>query len=72
MEIFSFSINPDDVKVGRQEGEPFVRVSNPCPCGCSPKPFVSISDGKVGVTVRFETETELSNFKEQVNQIYRG
>lgn len=72
MEIFSFKIDPKTVKRGQQEGEPLVRVSNPCPCGCSSKPFVSISDGNVGVTVRFETEAELDNFKSQVNQLNRG
>lgn len=66
MEVFSFRIEPEDVRAGRVEGEPFVRVQNPCPCGCAPKTFVSVSDGKVGVTARFETEQELEKFKQSV------
>ena len=66
MDVFSFGIDPKDVREGRAEGEPFVRASNPCPCGCSPKTFVSLSDGKVGVTARFETDEELQQFKQSV------
>ena len=72
MKIFSFKIDPEAVKRGLQEGKPLVRVSNSCPCGCSPEPFISITDGNVGVTVRFETEAELDNFKTQVKQLNRG
>lgn len=69
MKIFSFKIDPKAVARGQQEGEPFTRVSPPCPCGCSPSPFVSISDGTVGVTVRFQSADELEKFKAQVNQL---
>lgn len=66
MEVFSFKIDPEDVKKGRVEVEPNVRASNPCPCGCAPKTFVLISDGKIGLTARFETEEELTRFKDAV------
>jgi hypothetical protein len=65
-DIFQFSVSPDDK---RQIQGKFLRVSNRCECGCSPYPFVTISDGKVGVTVRFRSNTELQEFKGQVRQL---
>lgn len=72
MEIFRFNIDPEAVTKGMQEGDPFIRVSNACPCGCAPYPFVSLSDGKVGVTAQFDTEAELDKFKQAINQLNRG
>jgi hypothetical protein len=66
MGVFSFKIDKELVEKGLQVGEPFVRVSNSCPCGCAPYAFVSLSDGMVGVTAQFTTEQELDKFKRQV------
>jgi hypothetical protein len=66
MEIFKWNVEPKAVKKGVQHGEPYVTASNPCPCGCSPKPFVLISNGKIGLTVCFETAEELESFKSKV------
>jgi len=52
--------------------EKTVKVANACPCGCSPNPFVYVFDGKVGVTVEFETEEELNEFKNQVLDLEMG
>lgn len=67
MEIFRFTIEKEAVGKGQQEGDKFLRVSNACPCGCAPQPFISISDGETGLTVRFESEEELQEFKAQVH-----
>lgn len=69
MKIKTFTISPEDVARGLQHGETFLKVSNACPCGCSPNPFVSISDGKIGITVGFETEGELKGFKALVEEL---
>ena len=66
MEILRWNVEPEAVARGQQHGEPMAKASNPCPCGCSPKPFVLISDGTIGLTVRFENEEELEGFKSQV------
>lgn len=49
-----------------------VKVANACPCGCSKYPFIYIFDGKVGMTVEFQTKKELDEFKEQVNDLEMG
>lgn len=66
MQIFQFQIEPEAVAKGRQDGQRFLKVENACPCGCAPKPFITISDGQVGLTVRFENEAEIEQFKAQV------
>jgi len=66
MEIIRWNVKPEAVAKGQQYGEPRVTASNPCPCGCSPKPFVYISDGEIGLTVKFEDKAELEDFKSQV------
>ena len=43
-----------------------LKAENKCPCGCSPHPFVLISDGKKGMTAEFRSEEELNKFKKQV------
>ena len=65
MEILRWNVESEAVAKGMQEGNPMIKASNPCPCGCSPKPFVLISDGAIGLTVRFETKEELETFKSQ-------
>lgn len=42
--------------------KPCYAVSPPCNCGCSPYPFVYIFDGKLGITVEFETVKEVKDF----------
>lgn len=66
MKIFKWDVQPELVAKGIQDGTPRVVAQNPCPCGCSPKPFVFICDGKIGLTVQFENEEELEEFKSQV------
>ena len=66
MEILKWQVEPELVAKGRQKGSPEVMASNPCPCGCSPKPFVLISNGTIGLTACFESEEELEAFKSQV------
>ena len=65
MQIFEFKIDPELVKEGVQVGGQLVRVQNACPCGCAPYPFVSLSDGHVGMTLQFENEAEIDEFKRQ-------
>lgn len=66
MEILKWNVEPELVAKGMQEGGQAIKASNPCPCGCSPKPFVYITNGEIGLTVRFENEEELEAFKSQV------
>ena len=69
MKLIRFAIVPAKVQAGRQYGEPFVRVCGACPCGCSPDPFVSLSDGEVGLTLHFETDLEIRQFKRAVRNL---
>lgn len=65
------------MKVNRTEGNPqklegeecFVRVSDPCPCGCSPKPFVLLADKTGGINLIFDTQGELLAFKGMVKSL---
>jgi hypothetical protein len=66
MEVLNWKVEPELVAKNMQTGEPCIKASSPCPCGCSPKPFVYISNGEIGLTVRFEDEEELKKFKQQV------
>ena len=66
MKVIAFNIDPELVEKGVQVGGQFVRVQNACLCGCAPYPFVSLSDGHVGLTLRFENEAEIDEFKHQV------
>ncbi len=66
MKINKWLVVPEDVKAGKQIGTPLLRVDNPCPCGCSPSPFVSLSDGETGMTVCFDSQQELEQFKQDV------
>jgi hypothetical protein len=66
MQILKWKVEPRLVAEGKQNGKPRIEASSPCPCGCSPKPFVFITDGKLGLTVRFETQEELHTFQGQV------
>ena len=47
---------------GVRNEEPLIRVSGTtgegCPCGCSPGFWVSVSDGKTGLLVHFDTKEE--------------
>ena len=65
MLIESFLIEDEKRQVQGQH----LTAENPCACGCSPNPFVLISNGKFGLNARFEFEDELKEFKEQVNQL---
>ena len=66
MKIYQFKIEPkNECQV---QGE-FLRVSSPCPCGCSPHPFILISDGRIGITCAFLNRKELSAFKKQVREL---
>ena len=65
MKIVSFLI--DDKK--RQIQGAIIKAENPCKCGCSTKPFVLISNGKYGLSAKFESKSELDKFKQQVNQL---
>ena len=69
MNIYSFEIERELVEKGMQEEGKFLRVSSPCLCGCSPLPFVSISDGRMGITVGFETQEELNTFKSEARKL---
>lgn len=69
MRVIRFHIEQRLVKKGQQVGGQFLEVSNACRCGCSPLPFVSLSDGKTGLTARFQEQAELERFKEQVRQL---
>ncbi len=66
MEIERFAIIPADVETGRQVGVPFLRVAGLCPCGCSPHPYLTLSDGQVGLTLRFKDDAEVRMFKRAV------
>ncbi len=66
MEIIRWKVEAGLVDKGMQDPAPRIKASSPCPCGCSPKPFVLITDGELGLTVRFDTEGELDTFKQQV------
>ena len=75
MEVFRFAIEKELVEKGMQDAGQFVRVSNACPCGCAPYPFVSLSDGETGLIARFKSEQELDQFKAQVRVLqmpYKG
>ena len=63
MKILKWEVEP---KQFENDGTPRVVAQNPCPCGCSPKPFAFICDGKIGLTVEFENQEELEGFKSQV------
>ena len=63
MKYKQWSVNPIDVQAGRQRGEPDLQCGNPCPCGCSPSPWVSINDGETGMTATFDSRQELEQFK---------
>ena len=65
MKIISFLI--EDKK--RQIQEPVIKAENPCACGCSPAPFILTSDGKSGISAKFESQKELNDFKKQVNKL---
>ncbi|MBT9133055.1 MAG: hypothetical protein DDT33_01586 [Firmicutes bacterium] len=69
MKIYSYPIIPEDVAEGLQEGNPSIRAQNACECGCSPLPFVSISDGNIGLTAEFESEAEIEDFKRLANEL---
>lgn len=69
MQILTWKVEPELVEKGRQNGTPEIKASSPCPCGCSPKPFVLISDGQSGLTARFENQEELDQFKLQVTHM---
>lgn len=69
MQILTWRVDPELVAKGRQDDKPGIEASSPCPCGCSPKPFVLISDGITGLTARFETQDELNRFKLQVKRM---
>ena len=53
MEVKRFSINKPEVRSGRQEGRPFIRV-NRDKGDC----WISISDGEIGLTA-YLSDTEL-------------
>lgn len=46
-----------------------ITAGSPCPCGCSPHPFVYIRDEAQGITAHFETAEELRFFQEQVAEL---
>lgn len=41
---------------------PCYKISPPCPCGCSPKPFFYVFNGKIGITVEFDNIGEIQQF----------
>lgn len=53
----------------RQIQGPVLKAENACSCGCSPVPFVLISDGKTGINAKFESQKELNEFKKQINRL---
>jgi hypothetical protein len=63
MEILKWQVEAGLVDKGMRDPTPRIDASNPCPCGCSPKPFVLICNGTIGLTVLFDTEEELEAFK---------
>ena len=69
MRIYQYPISEEEVKAGRQHGEQRLSVQSPCPCGCSPRPFVLVSDGRLGMTTEFESRAELASFKEAVKRM---
>ncbi len=44
-------------------------VQNACKCGCSPHPFMYITDGSIGLNLKFEVEEELKIFKKAVSNL---
>jgi len=48
---------------------PDIKAGRPCSCGCSPLPFVWVTDGKQGISVQFESPKELLLFKKQVAEL---
>lgn len=67
MKIERFKIVTRDVDAGRQTGEPFIRMSTGEGCGlphchCSDGYWISMSDGKVGLRVTFETKERMDEF----------
>lgn len=63
MKINKFMIDPElqDINI--------LRVTSPCPCGCSKFPAIVICGSKEGMNVEFENEIELKKFKLAVNKI---
>ena len=57
MQLLSFKIGKGQVQ-GRR-----LRVGGRCGCGCSTRPFVMLSDGERGLTLRFENGDDLTQFK---------
>lgn len=69
MDIERFDIEPELVRQKIQLGGKRCCVENACKCGCSPYPFVYISDGCTGMVLRFQSELELETFKRQVGKL---
>jgi len=72
MKLNTFKIDLEAVKEGKQVGRPFVRVGNPCACGCTPAPFVAFSNGEVGLWIEFESDAEIAQFKEAIGKLKLG
>jgi hypothetical protein len=64
MRILSFKIGDK-----RQVQGAGVRVGGRCGCGCTTRPFVTLSDGERGLTLRFETDQDLQQFKHAVKHL---
>jgi hypothetical protein len=64
MRILSFKIGDK-----RQVQGAGVRVGGRCGCGCTTRPFVTLSDGERGLTLRFETDQDLQTFKDAVKKL---
>ena len=53
----------------RQIQGPALKAELPCACGCSPLPYVLISNGRTGLSAKFESQKELDDFRVQVNKL---
>jgi hypothetical protein len=67
MKIDTFNISRSDIKAGRVLGVGMVRMSSGEGCGaphcdCSDGYWISVGNGKVGLTARFKNEEEYNDF----------
>jgi hypothetical protein len=69
MKVIKFKVEPEAVKGNQQYGGVRISAGNACPCGCSPKPWVSISDGADGMTIQFGCKAEIAKFKKAVQAL---
>ena len=64
MKIEYWVVDKKAVKSNMQEGRPFIRISKGKGCGCCmrKKYWISMANGKVGLTCFFDSQQEFAEF----------